>query len=253
VVAENVEICTHRPELPTCVDFWDSYTEGHNMTLMFGRTDDFGVGAAMFTAYAKSCLATMRTVHRRVGGQPITLAQQAQMLNDTLFLGYKGRHRLLLTLIEIDLRSGDIQVINAGGEAPFCLSPAPGVAALNNADVRRVEGVLMHKDFSKAGPPVGSQATVTYQPATGKLEKGELLFVFTHNKWRPKDAKETTEGRERVKQLLAACYSPTPQAMSLEVKARNPFGDEMSFWIVEWRSAMIQRPPAPLDPLKQAA
>ena len=43
------------------------------------------------------------------------------------------------------------------------------------------------------------------------------------------------------------------QAMALEVTAKNPFGDEMSFWIVEWRTALIQRPPAPLDPLKSAA
>jgi HAMP domain-containing protein len=225
----EIDLCTHRPnQAVDCVDFWDCHTEGKRLTLILGRTEANEIGAALFATYAKSCLAAMRAIAQRAGSQSPPLARQLEVLSDALYLNYRGRHTLLVSAIEIDTESGICQIVNCGGETPFL------VAADSDA-ATAPEAARIEDGRESQGPCLGAQAGTVFREAEHRLLPGEFVFLFTHNRVQPAPPEEQAIARDRLRALLLTSYHPTPQAMSAHVVAINPFGDELTFWLVEWR------------------
>jgi HAMP domain-containing protein len=233
-----IDICPHRPgDNIEAVDFWDCYADGPYLTFILGRTNSDGVGAGLFAAYAKSTLIAMRLIELR-GGQKTSLVHQLQTLNDSLHLTYQGSHALEACAIRLHTETGICEVVNCGSETPFFLAGE----VTSNTPMAGPTGAQIRETTQPRGSALGAQSGAVFQASQLQLKHGEFIFLFTHTLWRAPSLVERTQSRGRVGEHLLNSFHLTPQATSAHFLNKSPFGDEITFWLVEWRPLRVSIP-----------
>jgi sigma-B regulation protein RsbU (phosphoserine phosphatase) len=110
-------------------------------------------------------------------------------VNRHLFDREVGGRFVTLAMTEIDPRSHQMMVVNAGHMDPL---------------VRRASGEVESVGRAGAGPPLGVIASAVYRPVAVALEPGDLVLLYTDGVTESLDRERQMFGVDRLKEVLAA-------------------------------------------------
>ncbi|MEH1056346.1 PP2C family protein-serine/threonine phosphatase [Micromonospora sp. CPCC 206171] len=136
-------------------DSFDWSDDGHRVWLATINGSGEGVAAALLTSLATYALRNAR----RAG---LGLADQAALADQAIYALHRGEQHLSVLLMELDLASGKLTVVDAG---------SPRLVRLRDGEIS--EHVL-EKQF-----PLGMFEGTDYQEQCFELHRGDRLFVLS--------------------------------------------------------------------------
>jgi hypothetical protein len=164
---ERWEIVTHRPnDAASHQEFWDFHQKGNRRQVIVGRANSEGISGMMATLLARTTLDNIRRLADRFSTQrPPSLGELLDMVNGTLFAAFKGRVSIVANAFEVDLDSGALQWLHAGGPSAFRVGFSP-------------QGLILDEHtYAGRNASLGAQAVSAYQATQGTLAPGERLIV----------------------------------------------------------------------------
>ncbi|MEH0822298.1 MULTISPECIES: PP2C family protein-serine/threonine phosphatase [unclassified Micromonospora] len=136
-------------------DSFDWSDAGHRLWLATINGSGEGVAAAMLTT-----LATYALRNARRGG--LGLADQAALADQAIYALHRGEQHLSVLLMELDLASGKLTVVDAG---------SPRLVRLRDGEISEQ---VLEKQF-----PLGMFESTDYQEQSFELRRGDRLFVLS--------------------------------------------------------------------------
>lgn len=184
------DVLAHRSDVITSQqEFWDFHDQGRKRQVIVGRSSVEGVTGVLLALLVRTTLDNTRRIAQRFSDKPPTLGELLDVVNGTLFSAFKGRAVLCASAFEVDLDTGALTWIHAGGPSAMRWKP--------EAD-SPVDDVTLG---GKAAP-VGSNAVSSYQATTTTLTPGERLLVRAQT---PMPAGTKVDpARDAVKKALTA-------------------------------------------------
>jgi serine phosphatase RsbU (regulator of sigma subunit) len=187
-------------------------------SISIGVTDAMGHGlrASMLTALTINALRCARR-----GGR--TLIQQAAFADSALFEQFGGNQFVTAMLMEIDLTSGRIEVVNAGHPHPYRLR----------------NGVVEHVRFEPQ-LPLGLFETTRYQIQAAALEAGDRLLLVSDGVLESTNRSAQEFGEERLEgAFLAASRGDPHEAVRALVRSlrewqHGPLRDDATVLCLDW-------------------
>jgi len=115
---DSVELVPHYvPATEVGGDFWDAYLSGNVLTVIIGDATGHGAPAAIVTAVAKSCVATLHQVYE----EKLSAEQFLDTLNLVIYNSCRGKLLMTMCIVQLNLENGQLTICNAGHESPFWL------------------------------------------------------------------------------------------------------------------------------------
>lgn len=148
-------------------DFWDVFVYDQRVTLAVADATGHGVSAAIVTAVAKSCLATMNYIFNEHVLAPENYLSQ---LNNVIHAACQGKLLMTMCLAQVDLRDGTIRIANAGHEFPLCFR----AGTVDNAHPAKSVEELVAR-----GERLGFAPDVAYESQEFKLRPGDSMLLYT--------------------------------------------------------------------------
>jgi sigma-B regulation protein RsbU (phosphoserine phosphatase) len=146
-----------RPVREVGGDFYDFYLlEDDWLCFFVGDVSGKGVPAALFMAVTKTLL-------KASSSRPGAGAEMLSKVNNELCAQTDGGMFVTLCYALLDLRTGALEIGNAGHYSPICLH-ANGT----------VEAMETHSNVA-----LGASTNLEYKVSTGQLAPGDALFLFT--------------------------------------------------------------------------
>ncbi|HEY1484879.1 MAG TPA: PP2C family protein-serine/threonine phosphatase [Micromonosporaceae bacterium] len=143
------------PAYAVCGDHFDWSLNDQRLTLTALNGDGTGIAATLLTAVA---INAMRNARRSGAG----LVEQAELASDAIFSLHGGKHHVATLLLEVDLTSGVIDLIDAG---------SPRLLRLRGTQVSRID--VDHQ------LPLGMFADTRYAPQQFALDADDRLFIVS--------------------------------------------------------------------------
>lgn len=163
-------------------DFYDIFLiDKNHLALVIADVSGKGIPAALFMVVAKTLIKN----RAQMGGSPARILKYA---NEQLDENNQTGMFVTVWLAIIDLRTGEGVAANAGHEHPV---------------LKRKDGVAELVKY-KHSPIVGMIEDAQYEEHSFKLEKGDLLFVYTDGVPEATDKDEKQFGTDRMLQILNA-------------------------------------------------
>ena len=159
VVAGAMQLASHCEPASICGgDFWAYEVRGDGSTMIaIGDVTGHGVPAALITAAAAGCLATVRAI----GGTVLSADQVLIALNHAICLcGERGELAMTAHVSVIDPRAGLIQYASAGHTFPYLLRADGSLASLSLCG--SVLGESLGSDFERTSLPFSAGDTVLW-------------------------------------------------------------------------------------------
>lgn len=208
-------------------DLWDVYQTGSKVTLVIGDATGHGAGAAIVTAVAKSGFSTLNTIYAK---QDMPPDQFLTILNKIICKLCKGQLLMTMVVVQLDLRTGEVVVCNAGHESPLLLKNATGKG---NCEVL----------FSR-GERLGFSDVATFEPEKFQLQVGETILLYTDGVSEAKNGEGKELGERALKKLLSV-KGPRPLAdirKDIEDGTKGHIGtatieDDITFVLLNWKQA----------------
>ncbi|TYB35865.1 serine/threonine-protein phosphatase [Micromonospora sp. AP08] len=136
-------------------DGFDWSDDGHRLWLSVVNGSGEGVAAAMLTSLATNALRNARRA--RLG-----LADQAALADQAIYALHRGEQHLSALLLELDLATGMLTVVDAG---------SPRLVLLRDGEVSEQ---VLDKQF-----PLGMFEGTDYREQQFQLQRGDRLFVVS--------------------------------------------------------------------------
>ncbi len=213
-------------------DFWDWHVHQNIATLLIGDATGHGAPAAIVTATVKSCLLTLQSVYGLLRSD-----QYMYQLNNTLYEACKSRLMMTLCLVQIDLSSGQMRLVNAGHEVPFVLRAGKtGPEAL--------------EDLPGRGERLGDQPHTLYSMQKYQLQLGDTVCLYTDG---ITDLQNTTGKSLGERKLKKAFIKQAGSAVSLAQAKQHlvdqmklhrgnaPLKDDVTFLLFQWTKRFEQK------------
>jgi serine phosphatase RsbU (regulator of sigma subunit) len=143
------------PAYAVCGDHFDWSLNGQRLTITALNGDGNGMPATLLTVLAVNAMRNAR----RSGA---SLVEQAELASDAVFSIHGGRHHVATLLLEIDLESGAVLLIDAG---------SPRMLRLRGTQVQAIP--VDHQ------LPLGMFADARYVPEQISLEPQDRIFVVS--------------------------------------------------------------------------
>lgn len=179
--------CTMIPAREVGGDFFDHFlTDDGRLALVVADASGKGIPAALFSAMASPLVRSAATA----GGDAAAVAAR---VNDLLARDNDACMFVTLFLGLADLRTGRIDYVNAGHNAPY---------------VVRADGSL--EALGPTGPALGMWPGAAYRAGAAELSPGDRLFAFTDGVTEAADARGVLFGEDRLERLLSGEASRTP-------------------------------------------
>ncbi len=215
-------------------DLWDfAVTEDHVLTALIGDATGHGAPAAIVTAVVKSCFNTLVTLYSSTATpRP---EQFLQVFNQIVYQACKGELLMTLCLVQINLRTGDMRISNAGHEAPFLLQPLREPSIRLKQNPQHIEPLVI------TGERLGFDPTSRYTSIHQTLEPQDTLFLYTDGITEMANSKGKELGERGLKKLLLKAdlkaVEATKHALAAELQEFGGGGalkDDMTFSIIKW-------------------
>ncbi|MEU5531012.1 PP2C family protein-serine/threonine phosphatase [Micromonospora chersina] len=136
-------------------DGFDWSDDGHRLWLSVVNGSGEGVAAAMLTSLAIHALRNARRAE-------LGLADQAALADQAIYALHRGEQHLSALLLELDLASGTLNVVDAG---------SPRLVLLRDGEVSEQ---VLDKQF-----PLGMFEGTDYREQQFQLQRGDRLFVVS--------------------------------------------------------------------------
>ena len=160
-------------------DFYDLFfTDSNHIAFAIGDVSGKGVPAALFMASSKITLQNCIRDNEN-------LAQAIEIANNALCSGNEAEMFVTLWVGVMDLTTGEMNYVSAGHNPPVLL--------------RENKGAFL--EF-KPGLVLGGMEGMKYKEHSIKLQKGDIMCLYTDGVTEAEDAKHTLFGEER----LLACF-----------------------------------------------
>ena len=161
-------------------DFYDfSKAEGDGYNFLIADVSGKGIPGAMFMMRAKSVIGSYTELEYPVD-------EVFTRTNENLCSGNEAEMFVTAWLARIDLKTGVVNFANAGHNPP----------------------ILKHKDGtceyikSKSGMVLAGMEGISYKPQELKLEKGDILFLYTDGVVEANNASKELYGEDRLLKCL---------------------------------------------------
>lgn len=203
-------------------DLYDAFMlDSRRLFFMIGDVTGKGVPASLFMALSKAL--TRSAVLREAGG----LEAAVEIANGEISRENPAQLFVTAVLGVLDLETGQVEMVNAGHEAPCILRAAGGV------DVVEMEG----------GPPLCVLDGFPYPVESTRLEPGDLLLITTDGVTEARDPSGALFGTERLIALLNGLPRPArPNDVIAAIEeavhafeADQPPTDDLTLIAVAWR------------------
>ena len=149
-----------RPMRDVGGDFYDFYLlDRDHLALIIADVSGKSIPAALFMMRAKSVIRDELSVV----GRELDLSVAAAAINDRLCEGNRAKMFVTAWIGVVDLRTGEVQYVNAGHNPPV---------------FRRADGSLGWLR-SRSGLVFGMRAGKGYSPWSVRLDKGDSLVLYT--------------------------------------------------------------------------
>lgn len=177
-------------------DFYDFFLIEGSSKLGFVMADVSGKGipAALFMMTAKTQIRTYME-----SGMPVNEAINAA--NHQLCLGNEAGMFVTVLACELDYETGELEYVNAGHNPPLMHG---------GGEWSWMRGV--------SGMPLGLFDGIPYDLLTGKLEKGDMFYLYTDGVTEAMDAAGNLFGEERLESTLYLYSDLNPRSICVGVR-----------------------------------
>jgi len=217
----NWEIAAYfKPAHQVAGDFYDvfQFDKTENAGLVIADVCDKGVGAALFMALFRSLIRAFATQKYKGNSDrdespvflPVEILQQTIRQTNNYIARTHGQTNMYATLFfgVLNLRTGVLNYINGGHEAPVISSPTG-----------------IRSQLQTTGPAVGMFPDMVYETRQAMLYPGDILYMFTDGVI---DAQGPTGNFYTRKRLLQLLSQPFPSAKALLNRVRIEIHDHIS-------------------------
>ncbi|MBY0370268.1 serine/threonine-protein phosphatase [bacterium] len=159
-----------RPTAPSSLqDFWDCRTYGNRRQFLIGRSSTDGVSGVLLGLFARATLDNIRRLAQQInGGRELSMLETLEILNGTLYSAFQGRTTLLANVCDLNLDTGELTWINAGGPPAVRWTPKHGEPV--SIDIKSLETL---------GTALGTDPAFNPHPVSTVLAPGERIFIHT--------------------------------------------------------------------------
>lgn len=225
-------------------DFWDAFVKGNTLTLIVGDATGHGTPAAMVTAVAKSCFATINAIFRTDFLPP---EQLLEMANHVTYTACQGKLLMTMCLIQLDLETGKLVFCSAGHEPVFCLRKKPaGQPPSLDQSLAKKSKIATEVLFAR-GERLGFAKDTRYTPEVFQMNLGDTLMLYTDGLSEARNPDKKEWGERALKKAftklgdgnLSAVKSHILQTMTDHVR-NEPYHDDVTFVLLRWLKGNIQ-------------
>lgn len=239
VETDSVRILSHYVPATECGgDYWDAHFDGRRVTVFIGDATGHGAPAAIVTAVAKSCFATINTF----AGDGMTPDQMLSVMNQIIYFACRGKLLMTMCVAQLDVVTGELTVSNAGHEAPMCLRKS----AESIVDIKERRKKAVETFFTAQGERLGFEPTANYNSEKVQLEPGDIVLLYTDGISEAKDVDGKEYGERAVKKVFASRGNAVLEEIrdSLVAGVKNHTGDAMqeddiTFVLFEFNKAAV--------------
>ncbi len=238
VATDSVKIVSkYEPATECGGDYWDAHFDGQRVTVFIGDATGHGAPAAIVTAVAKSCFATINAF----SGGGMTPEEMLNVMNEIIYFACRGKLLMTMCVVQLDVVTGELTVANAGHEAPMCLRKA----AEEIVDEKERRKKAVETFFAAQGERLGFDPNVKYVSEKVQLMAGDIVLLYTDGISEAKNE----EGKEWGERALKKVFAARGQAVldeirdTLMVAVKNHCGeavqeDDITFVLLEFKKAL---------------
>lgn len=240
---ENLEVgqlklCSHfKPATECGGDWWGLLRVGRELIVLIGDATGHGVPAALMTAAAHACLATLAHTCDKQQQVKLTPAVILSYLNDVIKRAGKGKMKMSFFVAMINVDEAKIRYASAGHPLPLCLrveNQDRTVTALD-AEVNELLGA------SNAG---------AFKEGVTNLKVGDVLVLYTDGLVEANNEQGEEWGEGRLIRLLKKTEIPlTAREIRKRVAETHqaytkslPRQDDITFVVISYAEKVATRP-----------
>jgi phosphoserine phosphatase RsbU/P len=238
VATDAVKVLSHYVPATECGgDYWDAHFDGRRVTVFIGDATGHGAPAAIVTAVAKSCFATITTF----ASDGMTPEEMLNIMNRIIYSACRGKLLMTMCVVQLDAVTGELTVANAGHEAPMCLRKS--AESILDAKERRKKAVETF--FAAQGERLGFDPLAQYASEKVRMDAGDIVLLYTDGISEAKNV----DGKEWGERALKKVFSARGNAVLDEIREALVTGvqlhtgeavqeDDITFVLLEYQKAL---------------
>lgn len=212
-------------------DIWDAYLSGNTLTILVGDATGHGAPAAIVTAVAKSCFATLNNIYPET---PLSPDAFLEKLNKVIYESCKGQLLMTMAVVQIDLNSGQTWLSNAGHEAPLLLK-----APKSDDEKLKSEAVFVR------GERLGFSPDSSFEKIETTMELGDKLLIYTDGVSEAVNVEGKQFGERALKKLFNKVGLETLEVIKDQIYSElksfmgmAPQQDDITYVLFKWNKIM---------------
>ncbi len=154
-------------------DWWGHFECGDFVYVMIADATGHGVPAALITAAAHSCVATIKSVYTSPDQAPAP-SQVLGMLNQAICASGKGAVKMTFHVLQIHAKNGSCKYANASHEAPLISRCADGQDVNTPRERDSIDCILQKPDAT-----LGLGPDTVYTDHEMKIKRGDKIVLYT--------------------------------------------------------------------------
>ena len=219
-------------------DVWDAYLCGNKLTILVGDATGHGAPAAIVTAVAKSCFATLNAVYNTAPLSPEIFLEQ---LNRVIYDSCKGQLLMTMAAIQIDLHTGEAVCSNAGHESPLLLKPEINLPDSQGTETSkaRCEALFVR------GERLGFSPDSKFERLNYPLQLGDSILIYTDGVSEATNTVGKQYGERAIKKLLNRLSGQPLTEINRELYSsvkefmgEAPQLDDITYVLLKWNRMM---------------
>jgi len=225
--SDRFELASYYASAAMCGgDIWDAWVRKDELIMMVGDATGHGAPAALVTAVAKSCVATLRS---EMKDNLLLPSEYLTKLNQIVFETCRGELLMTMAVVRLDLNSGKVTLSNAGHELPLCL----------RGESVDVEPLMVR------GERLGFAKDSIFVNGDFSLGETDTLILYTDGLTEAENAKGKMWGERKLKKILktssnlklAELKDSIVESVNQHVKA-HPVKDDIAFVMIQRKVAL---------------
>jgi phosphoserine phosphatase RsbU/P len=208
-------------------DLWDAYLCENILTVLVGDATGHGAPAAIVTAVAKSCFATLNSIY---SDRPLSPEAFLTQLNRIIYESCRGELLMTMAVIQINLHTGEIVFSNGGHESPLLLR------AETSPDVSSKSESLFVR-----GERLGFSHDSVFSTVKEQLSLGDSLLIYTDGVSEAVNPEGKLFGERAIKKLFNRIGNRSLKEVKDQIYAElktfmdsQPQGDDITYVLIRW-------------------
>ncbi len=211
-------------------DYWDAFIINDKLTVIIGDATGHGAPAAIVTAVAKSCFSTLRLLFVK---EPLAPNYILTCLNNIIYSSCRGKLLMTMCVFQLNLKTGEVTVCNAGHYAPYWIQSSDKAEASNH---RSIKNLYARADI------LGVDPHTQYKVAQYQLKKNDTIVLLTDGVLESKNNTHNEWGENHFKKALYKYAAKSTAAIRdglIHELKRFSEGvsqpDDITFTVLRWK------------------